>query len=256
MQTSGTESILASAIPVTRLVAPGPLVAMATPTLPVVRAYPSAANTAPCSWRVRMCRTPRPSSASYNGMIAPPGYPNTRSTPSARRHRKTISAPLSIHDLFARFFRRFRRILPLFGQPAHHAPQLRSYNLDRMLLLSFAQGREVVATIFVFLDPFPRERSVLNVGQGSLHGSPGRVPHHLLTARKISVLGRVRNRVPHPSQPTFINQIHNQLHLMQALKVSNLGGVAGLDQRLESLLDQRSQPAAKHRLLAEQIALS
>src|ERR1035438_80721 len=29
-------------------------------------------------------------------MIAPPGYPNTRSTPSACTHRKTISAPLSI----------------------------------------------------------------------------------------------------------------------------------------------------------------
>src|SRR5438477_11081503 len=43
---------------------------------------------------------------------------------------------------------------------------------------------------------------------------------------------------------------------MQALKVSNFGRVAGLDQRLESLLDQRSQPAAQHRLLAEQIALS
>ena len=38
MQTRGTESILASAMPVTRLVAPGPLVAMATPVLPVARA--------------------------------------------------------------------------------------------------------------------------------------------------------------------------------------------------------------------------
>ena len=34
----GTESILASARQVTKLVAPGPLVAMQTPTLPVVRA--------------------------------------------------------------------------------------------------------------------------------------------------------------------------------------------------------------------------
>src|ERR1022692_4098209 len=53
MQTRGTESILASAMPVTRLVAPGPLVAMATPTFPVTRAYPSAANAAPCSCRKR-----------------------------------------------------------------------------------------------------------------------------------------------------------------------------------------------------------
>ena len=38
MQTRGTESIFASAMPVTRLVAPGPLVAIATPTFPVTRA--------------------------------------------------------------------------------------------------------------------------------------------------------------------------------------------------------------------------
>ena len=38
MQTSGVESIQASAIGVTRLVAPGPEVAIATPTLPLARA--------------------------------------------------------------------------------------------------------------------------------------------------------------------------------------------------------------------------
>ena len=41
--TSGTESIYAVAIPVTRFVAPGPEVAIHTPTFPVERAYPSAA---------------------------------------------------------------------------------------------------------------------------------------------------------------------------------------------------------------------
>ena len=55
--TIGSESMLASAMAVTRLVAPGPEVAMHTPTLPVAAAYPSAAWPAPCSWRTRMCRT-------------------------------------------------------------------------------------------------------------------------------------------------------------------------------------------------------
>ena len=54
--TSGTESMCASASGVTRFVAPGPLVAMHTPTLPVAAAYPWAAWPAPCSWRTRMCR--------------------------------------------------------------------------------------------------------------------------------------------------------------------------------------------------------
>ena len=51
--TSGTESIFAVAMPVTRFVAPGPEVAKHTPTLPVALAYPSAAWQAPCSWDVR-----------------------------------------------------------------------------------------------------------------------------------------------------------------------------------------------------------
>ena len=55
--TSGTESMYASAIGVTRLVAPGPEVAMHTPIRPVACAYPVAACPAPCSCRTRMCRT-------------------------------------------------------------------------------------------------------------------------------------------------------------------------------------------------------
>ena len=47
--TMGTESSRESASPVTRLVAPGPEVAMHTPTSPVVFAYPSAAKISPCN---------------------------------------------------------------------------------------------------------------------------------------------------------------------------------------------------------------
>ena len=43
MATTGTESMFASASGVTRFVAPGPLVAMHTPTRPDAAAYPSAA---------------------------------------------------------------------------------------------------------------------------------------------------------------------------------------------------------------------
>ena len=56
MQTMGEESIIAVAIPVTRFVAPGPEVAIATPTFPEARAYPSAMCAAPCSCRTSTCR--------------------------------------------------------------------------------------------------------------------------------------------------------------------------------------------------------
>ncbi len=51
MATIGMESSWALAIPVTRFVAAGPEVPRHTPTLPVARAYPSAAWAPPCSWR-------------------------------------------------------------------------------------------------------------------------------------------------------------------------------------------------------------
>jgi hypothetical protein len=54
--TMGIESIMALAMPVTRLVAPGPEVARQTPTWPLRRAYPSAARAAACSCRTRILR--------------------------------------------------------------------------------------------------------------------------------------------------------------------------------------------------------
>ena len=54
---SGMLSSFASAIAVTRLVAPGPLVAMHTPTSPVLRAQPCAANAPPCSCRGKIVRS-------------------------------------------------------------------------------------------------------------------------------------------------------------------------------------------------------
>ncbi len=53
--TSGIESLYAVAMPVIALVAPGPEVTSATPTLPLTRAYASAAWTAACSWRAKIC---------------------------------------------------------------------------------------------------------------------------------------------------------------------------------------------------------
>ncbi|MNC73721.1 hypothetical protein D3C75_1249740 [compost metagenome] len=49
MQTNGMESRRASAMAVTRLVAPGPLQAIQTAGLPSVRAMPWAIKPAPCS---------------------------------------------------------------------------------------------------------------------------------------------------------------------------------------------------------------
>ncbi len=96
MATIGTESMYASARPVTRFVAPGPEVAMQTPTLPVAIAYPSAACAAPCSWRTRMWRTLESNRGSYAGRIAPPGMPKMTSTPTASSEATRACAPVIV----------------------------------------------------------------------------------------------------------------------------------------------------------------
>jgi len=73
--TSGARSMLASATPVMRFVAPGPSVARHTPALPVSRPYTSAMNAAPCSWRVMTKRMDEPSKASSRSMFSSPGTP-------------------------------------------------------------------------------------------------------------------------------------------------------------------------------------
>src|SRR3546814_9007552 len=56
----------------------------------------------------------------------------------------------------------------------------------------------------------------------------------------------------HVGDAALIHQIDDQLHLVQALEIGHLGGVAGLDQRLVAGGDQRGEAAAQHHLLAEQ----
>src|SRR5260370_22965777 len=101
-----------------------------------------------------MWRMPLPSSATYKCMIAPPGYPNTRSTPSARKHCKKISAPLSIHDLFCcGRFGLGGLLAGILLQPCHHAAQLRPHFLDLGLLLRLTQTGELLSASCPLVTP-------------------------------------------------------------------------------------------------------
>src|SRR5581483_4381461 len=200
-----------------------------------------------------MWRTPLPASASYKGMIAPPGYPKTRSAPSARKQRKTISAPLSMDRLGSRSIRGFVFFL-LRRQPRHHAAQPRADFFDGMFLFHVAEDGEVASALLVFVDPFASEGAVLDAGENLFHGSARRIANHAITAGQIAILGRVGNRVTHPAQPAFVNQVDDQLHLMQTLEVGDLRLISGFHQRLKTFLDERCETTAEHRLLAEEIA--
>ena len=59
----------------------------------------------------------------------------------------------------------------------------------------------------------------------------------------------------HPLDPALEDQVGDQLQLVQALVVGDLGLVAGLDERLEAELDQLRDAAAEHGLLSEEVGL-
>ena len=59
----------------------------------------------------------------------------------------------------------------------------------------------------------------------------------------------------HLGEAALVEQVDDQLELVQALEIGDLGLVAGLDQRLEAGDDQLGGAAAQHGLLAEQIGL-
>ena len=72
-------------MPVTRFVAPGPEVVIATPGFPVTRAKPSAACAAPCSCRIVMCLISLSRISSKTGIMLPPIIPKVVLTPSLSR---------------------------------------------------------------------------------------------------------------------------------------------------------------------------
>src|SRR5438105_257062 len=78
---------------------------------------------------------------------------------------------------------------------------------------------------------------------------------HARPAREVAVLRDVRDRVAHVLEAALVDQVDDQLQLVEALVVGDLGLVARLDERLEPGLDQRGGAAAEDGLLAEEVAL-
>src|SRR5215468_10864049 len=92
---NGMESSFASAMPVSRFVAPGPDVPKHTAAAPVARAMPCAMNAAPCSCRASTWRIVLARNASYSGRLAPPGMPATMAIPCRSSSLMISSAPVA-----------------------------------------------------------------------------------------------------------------------------------------------------------------
>jgi hypothetical protein len=124
-----------------------------------------------------------------------------------------------------------------------------------MIAIGFAQLVERRTPGFVLRDPALRVLPAPHIVEQLLHRAARVVGDDLRAAGVVAVLGGVADRVAHVVQPALVDQVDDQLQLVEALEVRDLGLVAGFDERLEAGLDERAHAAAQHRLLAEQIGL-
>src|SRR3954451_11386532 len=102
-------------------------------------------------------------------------------------------------------------------------------------------------------DPVARKRAVADAAEYRAHVLAHVLVDDVRADRVRAVLGGVGDRVVHPLDATLPDQVDDQLQLVQALVVRDLGLVAGLDERLEAEPNQLRHAAAENGLLAEEI---
>ena len=70
----------------------------------------------------------------------------------------------------------------------------------------------------------------------------------------VAVFGGVTHRPALLGDTTFVDEVHDQLELVQHLKVGNFGLVAGFGENFEAVLDQLRGSTTKHGLLAKEVS--
>ena len=109
-------------------------------------------------------------------------------------------------------------------------------------------------TALVLENEFPGECAALDFGENAPHLRASLVGDDARTARQVTVLGGIGHRVTHVRDTALVDEIHDELHFVEALEVRHLRRIACLDQGFVASLDECRQSSAKHHLLAEQIA--
>src|SRR5207302_1549001 len=142
------------------------------------------------------------------------------------------------------------------GDPGHHRAQLLADLLDVVLGGAPAHRLEAGVAGGVLEHPVAREAAGLDVVEDALHLGLDVGVDEARAARVVAVLGGVGDRVAHIGDATLVDEVDDQLDLVQALEIGHLGRVAGIDERLVAGLDEGGEPAAQHRLLAEEVGLA
>ena len=119
--------------------------------------------------------------------------------------------------------------------------RLRADDLDRMVTSCVAHRLEVRHAVLVLRNPLLGELAALDLREQLPHRLLGLGGDDARAGRVVAPLGGVADRVAHVVQAAAVHQVDDQLQLVQALEVGDLGLVAGLDERLEAGLHQRAR---------------
>src|SRR5712664_297467 len=135
----------------------------------------------------------------------------------------------------------------------HHGTQFRAELLDGVLLLALTRGEEVGAALFIFFDPGFRKAAVADLRKDLAHFFSRLLGDDARSSGIITLFGSITDGVAHVAEATTVNQVDDQLELMEAFEVGNLGLIACFRERLEARLDQFTHAAAKYGLLAKEV---
>ena len=92
------------------------------------------------------------------------------------------------------------------------------------------------AARLVFGDPFFGESAGLDLAEDLLHFLFGLRRDDPRPGHELALLGGVGDGMVHPVDAAFVNEVHDQLHFMQALEIGRLPA----DSRLPSAFHSRS----------------
>src|SRR6185503_10559294 len=145
--------------------------------------------------------------------------------------------------------------LPRRLDPGHHLAQPTAHLLDGVVGVTLSHREEAGAMRLVLQHPLPRELAGLDLGEDLLHLGLGPIVDDARPAGVVAVLRGVRDRVAHVGEAALVEQVDDQLHLVHALEVGDLGLIARLDEGLVGRLDQVRDATAEGGLLAEEIGL-
>src|SRR5215211_1428516 len=196
---------------------------------------------------------PRRHRCRSSGRASPVRGECRRPSPAPRRGRPTRRlTPRKLYDSWVLTSSGAGGRLDTLGR---ERPQLLSDLLHLRLGLPAAHREEARSPGLVLEHPVFGPLAALDIREDRTHPLSCGLVDDLRPRRVVAVLGGVRDRVAHPRKPALVDQVDDELELVYALIIGELGLVARLDERLESGREEGRKPPAQHRLLPKEVSL-